>query len=183
MAKTANQTMTRRDCGRRPISAAAATVLYGGCAAFLNAAGNAINTIGAGASVFAGIVQESGIDNSAGAAGDKSGWCYAEGVFLLTGSGFAQTDVGQRVYWTDNYTLTLTAAGNVLAGTIEEVESSTQVWVDIETDIGPSDTIADVDATAINSGDAGTDTVITSLRTKLNAVLAVLEAQGITRGA
>lgn len=135
MAKSAAQIVSRRHgCERRNIKPAAATTLYGMCLAFRNASGFGVNTTGSGLFRFAGVVQESGVDNSSGAAGDKDGWCYPEGVFLLTGAGtFTQADVDKKVYATDNFTITLdgAATGAVLIGTVNEFYSTTQLWVEL----------------------------------------------------
>lgn len=78
--------------------------------------------------VRAGIAREE-VDNSAGAAGAKTVEVYTEGEYLLTGSGFAQADVGVVVYASDDQTVTKTSTNNVLLGRITRFVSATQVWV------------------------------------------------------
>lgn len=147
MAKTSAQLTEHKDDFKMPIKPAASTTLYGLCMAFLDANGYGVNTTGSGANRFAGIVQESGIDNSGGDAGDATGWVYTNDVWLLTGTGLTQADVGKRAYATDNYTITTdpTAANAVFIGVIEAIESSTQAWVDIGE---PANSALGVDLTA-----------------------------------
>ncbi len=75
-----------------------------------------------------GIVRE-GLASGSAASGSVLCEVYTEGEFLLTGSGFAQTDVGLAVYASDDNTITKTSTNNMLLGTITRFVSSTQVWV------------------------------------------------------
>lgn len=70
-------------------------------------------------------------DNTGGANGAIDVECYTRGEFLLTGSGFAQTDVGAVVYASADDTITKTSTNNVLLGRITRFVSSTQVWVEL----------------------------------------------------
>jgi len=82
-------------------------------------------------SVFAGISMEN-IDNSA----DEGLACEVqrEGVFLLSGVGFTQADVGKDVYALDDEIVQLAAGTNLVkVGKINSVESATLVYVDINT--------------------------------------------------
>lgn len=91
---------------------------------------------GATGAFFAGIAVET-VDNSAGAAGDLSCRVYKRGNFKLNGSGFAQADVGEKVYASDDQTVTKTsAAGRAYVGVIVEIESATAVWVCIDKGVG-----------------------------------------------
>lgn len=85
-------------------------------------------TAGATPDVRCGVASAEA-DNSSGADGDKFVEAWTEGEFLLTGSGFAQTDVGVLVYASDDGTITKTSTNNVLLGRITGFESATQVWV------------------------------------------------------
>lgn len=58
------------------------------------------------------------VDNSAGAAGDKSVQFRDEGKVKLAVSGAAITDVGKAVYASDDGTFTLTATSNSFVGRI-----------------------------------------------------------------
>ena len=109
----------------------AAVKIYEGALCKMNAAGFLAPCSAELGAVFAGVAIDQK-DNSSGAAGDLKARIYKEGIFLLTGSGFAQTDVGQAVYATDDQTITKTnAADKQRVGVIVEFESSTQVWVKI----------------------------------------------------
>jgi hypothetical protein len=92
---------------------------------------------------FMGIAYEE-VDNSSGSDGDLQVQYAQKGEFLLTGAGFAATDVGKQVFASDDCTLTLTATGNSRVGIIQRYVSSTQVWVRI-------DTTREVPATALTT--------------------------------
>jgi len=131
MAVTANQ-LTKRQEGCRVSYPAAAANLYEGSLAFINSAGYLDDDTATGANAFAGIVVAQ-CDNSGGSAGDLNAEVYAEGVFELTGTGFAQTSVGRAAFATDNYTITAApSASGVYVGRIVGYVSSTKVLVSIE---------------------------------------------------
>lgn len=133
MAVTANQLIYRADDCKAGIPVAASTTLYQGTMCFLSATGYLDDDTASGVNLFAGINIKY-IDNSSGSAGDVSAEVWTDGVFKLTGSGFSQASVGQKVYATDNATLTLdpATANSVYVGVIREYVSSTVVWVEIE---------------------------------------------------
>ena len=161
---------------------ATATTLYAGTLAFLNSGGYYDDDTATGANEFAGVVINR-VDNSGGGNGALNCEVWTEGRFKLVGSGFAQSSVGKRVYAIDNYTLTLdgTTSGAVYIGKIKEYVSSTVVVVELDTERVPGTAIAAVNTGTINSGDATTDTVITSLKTRVTAILAELVAQGLLK--
>lgn len=133
MAVTTNQVINRKNVERGSCPVAAATTLYEGTIAFINSSGYAVGTTGNGSNLLGGVVVRE-VDNSAGAAGDEHVEYYRQGRFLLTGSGFAQTDVDKPAYVTDNYTATPTQTDNAIYfGTITEYVSATQVWAEIDT--------------------------------------------------
>lgn len=111
----------------------AGIVIPHGRAVFIDAStGLATNTSNAGANKFAGISHER-IDNSDGANGDLDCEYWIRDRFELVGSGFAQADVGKKVYLPDNGdTLTKTSTNASLVGTISEFVSATVVEVDID---------------------------------------------------
>jgi len=130
MAVTANQLIARAEGCKVGMPVAASTRIYQGTLVFA-AGGYADDDTASGANRFAGIAIEEK-DNSSGSAGDLTVEVWKEGVFELTGSGFAQTSVAKDVYASDNYTLTLTpTASTVRVGTIVEYVSSTRVRVEI----------------------------------------------------
>lgn len=82
---------------------------------------------------LAGIAYEQ-VDNSAGAAGDKSVRVERTGVFELNFSGTAtQGDVGKAVYAVDDNTVALaaTTTNDVLVGRIVSFVSATKVRVEL----------------------------------------------------
>lgn len=165
MAVTASQYINKIGEGcRSGTPVAASTTLYGGTMAFVNASGYADDDVASGVNIFRGIVVET-VDNSAGSNGTEKGEFWSSGRFLLTGSGFAQTSVGKRVYATDNFTLTLVATGGVYVGVIDEYVSATQVWVQIHgnTPYSAVDTNYIPDAVAQSLSGAGAINVTTFL--------------------
>ena len=115
----------------------ASDIIYKGALLKQNAAGNIAPCVAEAGSAFAGVAYEY-MDNSAGAAGDKEVRYFSEGVFLLNGTGFALTDVGQPVYATDDQVVTKTSAANAqVVGQIVQIKSSTQVWVKLATGVSP----------------------------------------------
>lgn len=155
MAVTADQLVTKAAFGRRSLPMEESTTIYGGTYVFENAAGYADDDTASGVNNFAGIAVQK-YDNSSGADGALSCEVYTEGEFLLTGSGFAQTSVGKNVYATDNYTLTLNAAGGVLVGRITKYVSATSVWVAIDAarTQGPLSDVGTLAAAGSAQGDA-----------------------------
>lgn len=149
-------------------------IIYRGALVKINADGYLAPCAAEAGAVFAGIAYEE-VDNSSGSAGDEECRVYKEGVFLLEGSGFAQADVGEAVYASDDQTVTKTHAANLQrVGVIVEFESSTKVWVKIEPAVlGAEDTIADA---------AGGATVDAEARTALNAALAVMRKHNMIAG-
>jgi predicted RecA/RadA family phage recombinase len=83
------------------------------------------------ADVFLGIAYEN-VDNNPGDSGALDVRVWRKGVFLLTGSGFAQTSVGAKIYASADDTITLTSSSNSLIGSCVKYVSATQVWVDID---------------------------------------------------
>lgn len=157
MAVTANQMISRQDSGRKSLPMEEATTIYEGTLVFINAAGYADDDTGTGANRFGGIAVKS-FDNSTGADGGLTCEVFSEGIFLLTGTGFAQTSVGRDAYATDNYTVTgAPSASGVRIGKIVAYVSSTKVWVEIDTDAKiPASTVqtktADYTVTVADSG-------------------------------
>lgn len=124
----------RRDGGLRHAPVKAAILLPHGRAAFVDAStGMLTNTSNSGANKFAGVMALQA-DNSAGANGDINGEYFADGSFEMVGSGFAQADVGKKVYLADNGDgLTKTSTNASLVGSIDQFISSTVVMVEIDT--------------------------------------------------
>lgn len=134
MAATANKPLTNTgEPAREGCPVAASTRLYQGCMSFYNATGYLDDDTASGVNRFAGVnIKE--VDNSSGSAGDVSAEVFTEGSHVFEGSGFTQASVGQRVYATDNFTVTCTAAtaGAVYIGVCKEYISSTKIRVEID---------------------------------------------------
>lgn len=131
MAVTANQlTISQKPKNLQHQPVAAAKRIYHGTLVFL-ASGYATDAIAAGANKFAGVAAQD-MDNSAGAAGDKTVETWRSGRFTLPGSGFTQATVGVPIYASDNYTVTTTSASMTLVGRCVEYVNATTIVVDIE---------------------------------------------------
>jgi len=110
----------------------AVDIAYKGAMLKHNAAGFLAPCAAEAGAKFAGIAYEQ-VDNSGGSAGDIKCRAIKNGRFLFTASGFNQTDVGEKVYATDDSLITVTYAENIQwVGVIDEYVSSTQVWVKID---------------------------------------------------
>jgi len=131
MAVTANQVIEKRE-GRRSYPVAASVHIYEGTLVFLTATGYATDVTATGVNGFVGVaVGEQ--DNSSGSAGDLTVEVWAEGEFVLQGTGFAQADVGSKVYAEDNYTVGVSiSTASVPIGMVTEYISSTKIRVDID---------------------------------------------------
>ena len=133
MAVTANQLLRMRNAGCRvagPVSASKR--LYQATLCFADAsAGTITDVTNSGANHFFGVVVEE-CDNSSGSAGDKKVEVYQEGEFELVGSSLTQAMVGDKIYASDNYTITTTSTNNTLIGRVTEYISATKLMVRIE---------------------------------------------------
>ena len=128
-----NQLISRQDSDRGGHPVAASTTIYQGTLAFINASGYLDDDTANGANKFAGIAVEY-CDNSGGSNGDLKVDLWREGKFVLTGTGFAQTDVLKPAYATDNYTVSPIPTDNaVYIGIISEYISATKVVVELDT--------------------------------------------------
>lgn len=132
MAVTANQIVKRQDGCRGSLPVAAAINIYEGTLVFSTVLGYLTNVIASGVNAFCGVAIKQA-DNSSGSAGDKKGEFWKDGVFELTGSGFAQTTVDQPIYATDNYTVTTSGEAAVYIGQCVGYVSSTKILVRIKT--------------------------------------------------
>ena len=131
MAVTANQVIEKRE-GRRSYPVAASVHIYEGTLVFLTAAGYATDVTATGVNGFVGVAVGEA-DNSSGSAGDLTVEVWAEGEFVLQGTGFAQADVGSKVYAEDNFTVGISiSTASVPIGMVTEYISSTKIRVDID---------------------------------------------------
>jgi len=136
MALTANRNLTEKT-GKLSAMAVAAAKIFHNALVKVNAAGFLAPAAGEVGSQFAGIAYEY-CDNSGGVAGAKKCRVEHEGIWLLSGTGFAQTNVGDKVYAVDDDTVTVTegTGSKQIVGNIVEFVSSTQVYVRITPFVG-----------------------------------------------
>lgn len=138
MAVSANQLIQAQDPGgRRSIPVGAAIHIYQGTMVFVEqtsgaGAGYASDIIDGGTNDFFGIAVAEA-DNSGGSAGDINVEVYTLGAFVLVGVGFAQEQVGDLAYATDNYVITSVSSSMAPIGSFSEFISSTKMRVDIDT--------------------------------------------------
>lgn len=132
MAVTANQYAPRqgRSGNMIGVAAAAATHFYEGTLCYLDASGNGTDVIDTDVGKFVGMVKQE-VDNSSGAAGDKSVKCYTDGTYPLTSSGLVASDVGKTVYGIDNATVSLSGVDHPEVGVIRKVISATKALVEV----------------------------------------------------
>lgn len=152
MAVTANQLIKMQEGCRRSYPVAASTRIYQGTLVYITAAGYADDDTATGVNAFAGIAVGEA-DNSSGSAGDIEVEVYTEGDFELTGTSFAQTDVGMPIYGDDNYaTVVSLGSTSVRIGTVVRYVSSTKHIVAIKPsmvgalEVAPLTTISITDA-------------------------------------
>jgi len=114
----------------------ASDILYRGALLKHNAAGYLAPCAAEAGARFAGVCYQK-VDNSAGAAGDVEGKVIQKGTFLMTGAGFAQSDVGNNAYASDDNTISNTQGANEQdVGVVVGYVSATQVWVKIDAAVG-----------------------------------------------
>lgn len=159
----------------------ASDIIYQGALVKVNAAGYLAPCSSEAGAVFAGVAYEQK-DNSAGAAGAVSCRVQKEGRFLMTGSGFSQANVGDKVYASDDQTLTLTnAVGLQCVGVIDEYVSATQAWVKIDSAVDKKYesqfAIIAAGEFTTEGGDAAESVTVTGVLAS-DIVLASLETEG-----
>lgn len=131
-ALSANASVSSREAGLGHLSVAAATHIYRN--AIVGLSGGYARGLVSG-DRFAGIAYDEA-DNSSGAAGAATVQVHTLGEFILTGSGFAITDVGKKVYASDDGTISVTGGAGSYIGVCTGYVSATQlrVLIDVQTD-------------------------------------------------
>lgn len=93
-----------------------------------------IGGVNFGTERFIGVATQN-VDNSGGSAGDKTVVVKRRGVFLFDSTGLAVADIGKRMYFSDDHTVTKTipaaGTGAIYAGKLESVDSE-GAWVRID---------------------------------------------------
>lgn len=134
MAVTANQ-LVRMGFGGTAATPTALGVLngiriYSGTLTYVDVTtGFLTDTSNAGANAYFGVAQDE-YDNTGGANGDIVAEVYGSGKFILTGSGFAQDDVGVPIHGVDNYVIQLSTTGASVIGTVVGFVSATELQVE-----------------------------------------------------
>lgn len=132
MAVTENKLIRKQDGEKRSYKVNASTTIYEGSLVFLTATGYADDDTATGVNGFVGIAC-SKVDNSSGAAGDKSVEVWAKGDFVLTGAGtFTIANEGDLVYADDNYAIVVAIGStSVPIGRCVKFVSATELIVSI----------------------------------------------------
>ena len=131
-ALAADKMVTHQDGKLLALPMVASDIVYKGALVKINAAGFLAPCAPEAGSQFAGVAVAK-VDNSAGAAGDLAPLVIQDGCHELTGTGFAQADVGSQVYAIDDNDITLTegTTSKQKVGIIVKFISSTKVLVKI----------------------------------------------------
>jgi hypothetical protein len=132
VAVTVNQIIARQDGQRRSYPVKGSTKILDGTLVFLTAGGYADDDTATGVNGFVGIANGEA-DNTDGSDGDIEVEVFAEGDFVLVGSGFVQADVGSVVYAEDNYTIGVSiSTASVPIGKAVRFVSASKLVVEIE---------------------------------------------------
>lgn len=114
------------------LSLAASTEIFAGTFVCYDTSENIVPADDTAGYKFAGLVRQAK-DNSSGSAGDLKAELITTGIVKMTGSGFAEGDLGKRVYLIDDQTVALAEHASVTKyvglGVVVEIESATSVWV------------------------------------------------------
>ena len=129
-AATTDRSTARRSGSYLGIGLAAAAVIFAGCLTCYDADGYLADGADTAGLKFAGVSQEA-VDNTGGADAALNADVWVEGQFLVASAGLTAADVGERVYLSDNQTVTKSVT-NVYVGTIAEVVTAGTCWVDID---------------------------------------------------
>ena len=111
---------------------AAATKIYAGCMAGVNANGYVAPAADISGYRFAGVALEQA-DNSSGANGAKLVRLRRSGVFEFDAAALTQAKVGDAMYAVDDQTFADTAGvtNHIRAGVLVKYVSATKGWIDI----------------------------------------------------
>ncbi len=129
-AATSDRNTPRREGAYLGFGLAAAALVLAGCFVCYDADGYLVDGANTSGYKFAGVAKEA-VDNSAGSDEDETAEIWVTGQFQFASSGLTDADVGERVYLSDNQTVTKTVT-NVYVGTIAEISSAALCWVDID---------------------------------------------------
>jgi hypothetical protein len=165
-AVTSDLDTSRRSGGLRGLPVAAATILYVGILACIDALGRAVQGADTAGLKFAGVVDRAA-DNSSGAAEDIDVEVWRQGVFqFAVEGGCTQADIGKDVYVKDNATVGFLedVTNRVRVGKLVGIEDASYGWVAIDADglqtsgsytievVGPNATDFDLSSAAAKYG-------------------------------
>lgn len=108
-------------------------VIYKNALVEVNSSGYLVAADDTSANEFVGVAYEQ-VDNSGGSAGDEECRVVKTGSFKYSMTGAGQSDVGSKVYVSDDQTVT-TTAGNNAVGYIVEYPESGKVRVRIDGEV------------------------------------------------
>ncbi|PKN05523.1 MAG: hypothetical protein CVU74_01265 [Deltaproteobacteria bacterium HGW-Deltaproteobacteria-9] len=178
-ALTADKKTEYKEGVEVPVPVAAATKIFAGAWACVNAAGFLVPGADTAALIFQGI-SRAYVDNSLGSNGDLTGLVLRRGLVKATlGHAITQANVGDNVFLVDDETVDLTAntTNDIFCGVIAEYIDSTHAFIDIEPAIRQADVathIADTSAahaaSAISITDAGNHTAQTDVEGALQEI-------------
>ncbi|WP_306600753.1 hypothetical protein [Geothrix sp. 21YS21S-2] len=161
MALTNNSPRAFEQGDRNEFPLTAAVVVYEGSAVGINPATGYARALVAG-DTFVGF-SEAKVDNTLGAAGDKTVRVIDEGKVQLAISGVAITDLGKPVFASDDNTFTLTQGSNTYIGRVSRWIATGIAVVAYESEFGgvnteltysvgtPATAIADVTASFVQA--------------------------------
>lgn len=113
--------------------------VYEGAACCLDVDGYLVPASNVADRVFMGVAYEEG-NNISTILGHADGFIktrlYRKGVFKFASAALAQTDLGIKVYLTDDNTVDVSSTSDkVLAGVLVELISATEGWVEIDSGV------------------------------------------------
>ena len=175
----ADKELTYKDGHDLAFPMVATDIIYGGSNVAVNAAGYALPGSDTAALIYQGVAIEQ-VDNSLGAAGDKSVVLKRRGLIKMElATAISQANVGDNVFLVDDNLVDV--AGNVtndiFCGVIASYIDTTHAYIDIEPAIRQADVathIADTSAahaaSAISIADAGLYTAQTTVEGALQEI-------------
>jgi hypothetical protein len=132
----------KRTFGEKTFKQKGGTIIYPGACCALNGGYLAPTTAAAGLVIVGPYMRDTASDNSAGADGaltvTVSLSTGVEGTRLYaydndSGAGkLLQSDLGIKVYWLDDHTVTKTSSGNSQGGTFVDLDASGQCWINFD---------------------------------------------------
>lgn len=130
---TASREDFRKDDELVAYPVAASSKIYKGSLVTVNSSGYVNRAVGTDKRVV-GVAYETA-DNSSGANGAITCRLWRRGAFQFNCSGFAQSNVGDKVYVTDDNTVQTSATSTIQVGVVTEYLSATTVRVSLTANV------------------------------------------------